>query len=360
MIDKAHGGNIREYLQGTLLFDSALIDFSANINPLGLSSKARLTITKNINGLVHYPEPDSKSLKESLAHFYNIDDRNILVGNGSIELVYLIPKAAKANKILIITPTFSEYEFAARANGSEIAFFPTEEGDNFKIGLHNLGQLLPRVDLVFLCNPNNPTGSYLLLEEMLFLVKLCQEYGTLLVLDEVFMDFVRPFDKDALVNLAIRNKRLILLRSLTKFFALPGLRIGYAICHCEWVKRVSSLQYPWNLNSLAQAAGREVLKDKEYVYKSREYVIKEKEYLFDRLKDIKGLKVFSPSSNFILCKLEDCAIKSAEILNEKLIKKRMIVRNCSNFRGLNEKFFRVAVRKRAENLRLITTLREVL
>ena len=362
MIDRAHGGNIKQYFQRISSHAHArrLIDFSANINPLGLAPKVKAAIIKNIEGVIHYPEPDSRSLKKSLANFYNTDDHNIAVGNGSIELIYLIPKALKLKKVLITTPTFSEYEFAARLNGSKVLFLPTEEGNDFKLGLHKLKKLIPQVDLVFIGNPNNPTGSHILSEEMLSLIELCQQYRTFLVVDEAFMDFVQVSDRDSLAFSAPRNKILIVLRSLTKFFALPGLRIGYAIANRDLVKRLSNLQYPWNINSLAQAAGEEVLKDRGYMNESREYVIKEKEYLFGRLKNIKGLKTYPPSSNFIFCKLEDWAIKSAQVLNERLLEKGLVVRNCANFRGLNQRFFRVAVRKRAENLKLIMALKEVL
>lgn len=361
MIDRIHGGNIRQYLQGAWPKNrGGLIDFSANINPLGLSPKVKDAIIKNIQGVVHYPEPDSRSLKKSLGAFLHIDYRNIAAGNGSIELIYLIPKALRLKKVLIISPAFSEYELAARANGVKIIFLPTKEEQDFKIGLTELARLIPEVNLVFLGNPNNPVGSRLSLEELRFLVKRCKKYGTILAVDEVFMDFVPTHDEDSLVFLAPRNKIILVLRSLTKFFALPGLRIGYAIGHRNLVKRISHLQYPWNINSLAQAAAEAVLKDKDYINASREYVAKEKGYLFGRLKSIAGLKVYPPSSNFILCKLEDCAIESAKVLNARLIKKGIVVRNCSNFRGLNQRFFRVAVRRRTENLKLIMAMKEVL
>jgi len=360
MIDRAHGGDIQEYRGEISSYSRKLIDFSANINPLGFSPKARAAIIRNIDGIIRYPQADSANLKKALGAFCNTDYHNIAVGNGSIELIYLIPKAFKIKKVLIITPTFSEYEFAAKLNGSKIVFLKTEEGDDFKLGLHKLKKLIPKVDLVFIGNPNNPIGAYILLEEMLSVIELCQQCGTFLAVDEVFMDFVETSDRDILASLVPRNKILIVLRSLTKFFALPGLRIGYAISHRDLVKRISELQYPWNINSLAQAVGEEVLEDRGYMNKSREYVVKEKEYLFGRLKNIKGLKTYPPSSNFILCKLEDCAIKSAQVLNEMLLEKGLVVRNCSNFRGLNERFFRVAVRKRAENLKLIMALKEVL
>lgn len=360
MIDRIHGGDIKYYLEDVPPCVDKLIDFSANINPLGLSPKTKAAIAENITGVVHYPEPGSRSLKKALAVFHNIKQDNLTVGNGSIELIYLIPKALKAKKILIVTPTFSEYEFAAKANGAKIIFVKTKENENFKIEFSNLQKVLSRVDLVFLGNPNNPTGSCLHAEELSPLVEACARHKTVLVIDEVFMDFVETCDEDSFLSAAPRNKYLLILKSLTKFFALPGLRLGYAVGHRDLVRSISGLQYPWNINSLAQAAGRDALKDSAYMNYSREYIAGEREFLFSGLKDIKGLKAFSPSSNFILCKLDGCSVKSAKVLNKRLVKKGLVIRNCGNFRGLNEKFFRVAVRKRDENRRLITALKEVL
>ena len=350
MIDRVHGGDVKRNI----------VDFSANINPLGLSPKTKAAITENIAGVVHYPEPGSRSLKKALAAFHNVRQDNLTVGNGSIELIYLIPKALKTKKILIITPTFSEYEFSAKSNGANIIFVKTEESENFRVDLNKLQKLLSRVELIFLGNPNNPTGSCLHAEELSPLVEVCARHKTVLVIDEVFMDFVETCDEDSLLSAAPENKYLLVLRSLTKFFALPGLRLGYAVGHSDLVRKISGLQYPWNINSLAQAAGREALEDSDYMSYSREYIAGEREFLFSGLKDIKGLKAFSPSSNFVLCKLDGCAVKSAKVLNERLVKKGLIIRDCGNFRGLNEKFFRVAVRKRDENNSLIMALKEIL
>jgi len=350
MIDKFHGGDV---LAGTL-------DFSTNINPLGLSIKAREAIIKNIPALTSYPQPDSRNLKKALADFHGIKQDNLAIGNGSIELIYLIPRALGLRKVLVITPTFSEYEFAARSSGAKVIFFKNKERDNFNLSLSKLTTYLSRVDSVFLCNPNNPTGLCLSKEEISTLAQLCFKRRTTLAIDEAFMDFVEGSSENNLIPVAAKRRGLIIIRSITKFFALPGLRIGYLVAHRDFISRISGLQYPWNVNSLAQAAGIAVLKDSDYMAQSRRYILEEREFLLNSLKNISGLKTFPPSSNFILCKLEKCALKSAKVLNEKLSVRRIAVRNCANFRGLNEKFFRVGVKKRAENIKLITSLREVL
>lgn len=361
MIDRIHGGNIQPYLKDkSSSFKNKLIDFSASINPLGLPSRAKEVILKNLNTLIHYPQAQSKELKNALSTFHNINQNNILVGNGSIELIHLIPRALKVKNALIITPTFSEYEFAVRLSSAHPIFVRLKEKDNFKINSTKIKRFISKVDLIFFCNPNNPTGSLLPRSDILPWLDLCKQYNTVLVIDEVFMDFVEDSKKETLTDEAVRNIQLIILKSLTKFFALPGLRLGYLIAHQSLINKISQFQYPWNVNSLAQAVACEVIKDKDYIEKGREFILKERAYLFENFKKIKGLKVYSPTSNFVFCKLENSHLKSSIKLHQRLIEKGIIIRSCYNFRGLNDSFFRVAVRTRKENIRLILSLKETL
>ena len=355
-INRTHGGNARAYEENSSP-GGKIIDFSANINPLGMPSKARKALIENLDTLIHYPEPESRHLRESLASFHRIDYNNLLLGNGSIELIYLIPRALKAKNVLLFTPTFSEYEFAVKSSGARPIFVKTIEREGFKLNNPKVMKLIPGVDLIFLCNPNNPTGSIALPGEILALLESCIKHRTILVLDEAFMDFVESGDEITMVTKAAKNKFLLVLRSLTKFFALPGLRLGYLVGPRDLISKISPLQYPWNVNSLAQAAGEEAIKDRDYIKKSKEYILGERRYLFANLKKTEGLKVYPPSSNFILCKLANGKIRKAKELSQGLIKRGIIIRHCHNFRGLNDRFFRVAVRKRDENARLISAIK---
>lgn len=353
MIDRIHGGNI-------WLYRKKLIDFSANINPRGLPSRAKEVLLENLNTLVHYPEPESCELKKALATFHNINQNNILVGNGSIELIHLIPRALKAENVLIITPTFSEYEFAVRLNSARPIFVKTREKGDFKIDSAEIKKFIPQVNLIFLCNPNNPTGSLLPRSEILAWLDLCKKYNTVLVIDEVFMDFVEDSQKQTLVGKICKNNQLIILKSLTKFFALAALRLGYLIAHHNLINKISPFQYPWNVNSLAQIAAKEILKDKDYINLSKAFILEERNYVFENLKKIKGLKVYYPSANFIFCKLENSKLKDSQRLSRDLLQRGIIVRSCHNFRGLDNRFFRIAVRTRHENKRLVYCLKEIL
>ena len=357
-INRIHGGNIRVHLEGKTSQGEEIIDFSVNVNPLGMSSSARKTLKENIDILIHYPEPDSRQLKESLASFHGVGYDNLLIGNGSIELIHLIPRALKAKKVLIVAPSFSEYEFAVNSSGAKPIFVTAKEEEDFKLNSLAIMQFIPEVDVVFLGNPNNPTGSYLPPRAISALLEECAKHKTTLIVDEAFMDFVESGDKTTMAPEAARNKSLLVLRSLTKFFALPGLRLGYFAGHASLIDKIAPFQYPWNVNSLAQVVGEVVIKDRDYIKKSKEYIFKEREYLLTNLKKLEGLKVYPSHANFIFCKLESGKMRCAEKLSQELIKRGIIIRRCYNFRGLNDRFFRVAVRKREENVRLISALKD--
>lgn len=361
MLDRIHGGNIHAYLQGkNSSFKNKLLDFSASINPLGLPPKTKAIVLRNLNMLIHYPQAESSDLKDALSIFHEVSPNNLLVGNGSIEFIHLIPWALKVKSALMITPTFSEYEFALRQNLAQPVFIRLKEKDDFKIDSAKIKKIIPQVDLVFLCNPNNPTGSLFKRGDILAWLKVCKRYNTYLVIDEVFMDFVENSEKETLVGEIANFNQLIILKSLTKFFALAALRLGYLIASRSLINKISPFQYPWNVNSLAQAVAGEVIKDKDYIKQSREFILKERAFLFKNLKKISGLKVYPPNANFVFCRLENSCLKSSVKLQQRLLKQGIMIRSCHNFRGLNDNFFRVAIRTRRENIRLLSALIEIL
>ncbi|MBU1122833.1 MAG: threonine-phosphate decarboxylase CobD [Candidatus Omnitrophota bacterium] len=357
----SHGGNIHYYINNTSLPSKKMIDFSANINPLGLPKSVKETIIKNIKMITHYPQPHSDQLKIKLAAFHKINRNNLITGNGSIDLIYLIPRALRIKTGLIITPTFSEYETALQLNNARTIFFNVWKQNNFTIDESTLIPLIKKADLVFLCNPNNPTGTILFRDKILNLLNVCREYNTFLVIDETFMNFAKAESRFSLLAEAPKYKNLIILRSLTKFFAFAGLRLGYAVGNRETIKLLSQYQYPWNINFLAQIAGQKVIEETSYIKKSKDFIQKEKEYLYHQLNRIEGLKMYPPNVNFILGNLKSNAkIKNVKTLSEKMAKKGILIRDCSNFRGLNNTFFRVAVKTRRQNEQLVRLLKSIL
>jgi len=265
---------------------------------------------------------------------------------------------------LIPAPTFSEYERAAKSVKSKIQFLKLKEKDDFRLNLSHFSQI-GKADILFLCNPNNPTGN-LILEDYRAIERLsnksnscAQGTGKLLVVDEAFMDFLPNEKNHTLIWRAIENRNMIVLRTFTKFFCLPGLRIGYLIAHKEIINKLNRHRPPWNTNTFAQIAAELILNDKEYIKNTYRAIKEEREFLSGELAKINGLRFYPSVTNFLLIKIGDKDITSS-VLVKKLIKRKILIRDCSNFRGLNNKFIRIAVRSHKENLKLIATLKEVL
>jgi len=346
-IDFSHGGNIYAVKEK---YAKEVIDFSASINPLGLPKGVRSVLSRAHESVIHYPDPEAKSLTSALAGYLNVSEENILAGNGSMELIYLIAQALNPMTTAIFAPTFSEYERAARCVNSKISFIELNEKKLFVPD----ASCPERQDLLFLCNPNNPTGNLILEDPS----SIKRYKAGLIVVDESFMDFVDDEKKHTLLKQAARLQNIIVLRTFTKFFALAGLRIGYLVAHKEIIRKLKAYRIPWSVNVLSQEAGEAALRDKDYIKRTRLIVGREREFLLKGLKAIGGLRPYPSVANFILVKIEKDLLGAAE-LKEKLIRKGILIRDCANFKGLSNKYFRVAVRLGAENLKLLAALRQV-
>lgn len=344
-LDFSHGGNV--YEAGRNL-RKEIIDFSANINPLGLPAGIKNIIYRNLGDILHYPD-QKPGLVQKIAEYWNVKEDNILLGNGSIELIYLVVSAFMPKTALIPVPAFSEYERALRNIKSRIKFLKLYEKENFKLNPNRLGSS----DILFLGNPNNPTGNLLFADPQI----TERIPGKMIVVDEAFMDFLPDEEKYTLIRKAVNSKRIIVIRTFTKFFALPGLRIGYLAAHKDIIKFLKRYRMPWSVNALALKAGEYMLADKGYINKTKRFIEKEREFLFDSIKEIEGLNPYPSTANFLLIKIKDKNIASY-LLAEKLIQKGILIRNCANFKGLGSEFIRIAVRSRKENIKLIQSFRE--
>lgn len=323
-------------------------DFSSNVNPLGPSEKAIKAVKKNLWKLRYYPDTNSKELKKTLAQYLGIREENIIAGNGSTELIKNFCEAFvnKGAKVLIPQPTYSDYEVYAKLYGANIAF--THE----KKIIESIGR---KTRAVFICNPNNPTGRKIekaVLEEI---IKKAHNCGSLIFLDEAYIEFT---DLESFCSRVEEFENLFVLRSLTKFFSLPGLRIGYGIANKEIIECLEKLRLPWNVNALAQVAVIESIKDGKYIRESKKFMKKERDFLYRELSKIQKLKVFPSDANFFLIDARKVGIK-AQTLKQKLIKKGTLIRDCGSFRGLNEYFIRVCVRNREENSKLVKDLKSI-
>ena len=353
---QVHGGNIAEISRKYNLKAETIIDFSSNINPLGYPGAVQNILRKEENCIATYPDSDSTELRKEIAKRIDSDLRTILVGNGSTELIYLIPRVIKPKCALISAPTFSEYEKSLLPIQCELRLFSLKEKDNFKVNIDTVTSLLPQIDILYLCNPNNPTGVLLGYSDINALLGEAEKRGVLVVVDESFMDFT---DNESVTVEVKKRKNLIVIKSLTKIYGIPGLRLGYLVANSKIVNSLNHHREPWTVNILAQKAGVTCLKDEKFIVKTKRFITREKRYLSGELNKIKGLKPCDSSTNYILIKLLKPGLTSGRVY-ERMAKQGLLIRDCRSFRGLGSNYIRVAVRKRKENNLLIKRLKSAL
>ena len=347
-----HGGNVFAVARSLGLPPERIVDFSASINPLGMAPGVRGALAGCVDRLLHYPDKGATGLKESLAAYHGVAPGEIAVANGSTELIHLLPRAVSGVRGLIVAPAFAEYALSLGKAGWRTDYFTLAGDDGFALSLPALKAKLGQgYDLLFLCNPGNPTGALLPRDVVAAVVELCRASGTFFVLDEAFIDFC---EEESAKDLIVRSGHGVLLRSMTKFFAIPGLRLGYAIGAPAIIDAIDALQNPWSVNTAAQVAGIASLDDADYCLRTREYVALERAFLMDGLAALPSLRVFDSRANYLL--VEILGGSSAAELRRRLMEKGLLIRDCGNFQGLDGRFFRVAVRLRAENEALLAEL----
>lgn len=355
----AHGGDIcaaaSRYGRDAAFF----LDFSANINPLGLSRDVRQALRQNLEQVVHYPEPHAYRLRAGLSRYYHVPAAQITVGNGAGELLYIICHTLRPARVLLCAPTFSEYHRAAQAAGAVVYYYQTTAAAGFACDPAQIAAALPQGGMLFLANPNNPTGLLLPPPALRHIIAAATRRGVTVVMDESFIDFLPERESLTCNALAAQCDNVIVVHSLTKFFAIPGLRLGFAVATPAQTARLHAAKDPWNVNSLAQAAGEAALADEAYQRESRAFIAAEKDFLYQELRRIPGLQPLPPTVNYILIDVAATGYDAGG-LTAALAQAGVLVRDCSNFRGLPPHYIRVAVRTRQDNLRLIQALRHIL
>ncbi len=338
-----HGGNV---------FSRAVdVDFSVNLNPLGLPEAVRRALAENTANFAVYPDPLCRRLRARCAKFIGLPGDYFVFGAGAADLIVRIALSTRPKKVLVTSPSFSEYERTARMVGAEILEFPLREEDGFALNEKIFSYLESRPDIFFLCNPNNPTGVLTHPEMVREIADFCEAQRILLVVDECFLAFTdAPSARDLLAS----HRHTVVLDAFTKIFALAGLRLGYAMsADPELVARLESFAQSWPVSSPALLAGEAALSvAREWIARTRAVVRGENEFLRAGLRDL-GLKVFDGAANFTLFK---CPFP----LSDALLERGILIRSCENFSGLDGNFYRVCVKSRSENDRLLSALREIL
>lgn len=353
-MENEHGGNIyaasREFSG-----QETWLDYSANINPLGLPGSVRDAMLHAIDSVIHYPDTAAYELKAAIGRHYQLSQEQITVGNGAVELFYVLCHALRPKQILVFAPTFSEYERAARAAGAALLYHSLSAEQGFQVDMNRLIAQVRKEqpDFIFLCNPNNPTGCLTHRQAIQSLVEAAGE-KCLVIVDESFLDFISD-DSITCLPLLAEFPNLIIAHSLTKFYAIPGLRLGFMAASPQITQLLERHKDPWNVNSLAQCAGIVALADQDYAIKSRNLILKEKNRFYRKLEQIDGLHPYPPEANFILVETSAAQVTAAELC-QRMRQRHILIRDCSAYVGLNSFYIRLAVKLAAQNDQVIEAL----
>ena len=354
-----HGSDIEkiEAVYGVKKED--IINFSSNVNPLGISKRLKEELASHIDSITAYPDREYTKLRQAIASYVNTDYNTIITGNGCTELISLLIRQKAAKKALLLAPSYSEYEHEVTLAGGECSYYPLLERDNFVLRTDELlSQLTPCTDLLVLCNPNNPTSSLIDREDMRRIVGHCREQGIFVMVDETYMEFCTTEAKDTAISLTKEFTNLMVLRGISKFFAAPGLRLGYGVCgDKELLAKLIAKQNPWSINSLAAVAGEIMFSDKDYITSTKDFMYGERRRFTNLLSQIPGLQLYPAHANFVLVKI--CANDSnATQLFETAIRKGFMIRDCSTFASLGTRFFRICFLQKEQDDALLQFLRE--
>ena len=347
-----HGGDIYNYNQ-------QLLDFSSNINPLGIPTSAKEILEGSWDYLTRYPDIEYTGLRKAIAKEQGTKSEEIIVGNGAAEIIYLLGQLFEGKRVLIPQPTFGEYQQAVINAGGEVIDVYRNEENDFTLPVNKIVEQLSWVDGLILCHPNNPTGDLISEEDLKNILDKAREEGVKVILDEAFIDFVPTGQRRSGLKWLDSHPQLFIIRAYTKFFAMPGLRLGYGLGSTRLIEKLKKKQMPWSVNSLAVEVGQQVLGDREYIDKSQQWIAREREFLLDKLDTIVQLKVYPTEANFILCKIKNERL-TAVTLKKLMVKKGILIRDASTFIGLDNFYFRVAIKERESNIQLYQTLKQVL
>ena len=359
--DAFHGSDLEKIESIYGIKKEEIVSFSANVNPLGISYQLKNTLAQKLDAITSYPDRDYKELRSCIADYTGAQMEHIIVGNGSTELISLFIQTQHPKKALILGPTYSEYEREIGLGGGSSVYYPLEESNDFELNVEEFcGTLTDSVDLLVLCSPNNPTSTAIGRKSMRKILDTCLRHGIFVMIDETYVEFADNEKETSSVSLTNYYTNLIILRGTSKFFAAPGLRLGYAITgNPDVAKAINTRKNPWTINSLAEIAGRLMFPDKEYIQKTRDLIISERNRLFSELSAWDSVKVYKPAANFMLMRIlkEDV---TADVLFDHCIRQKLMIRDCSSFPFLDSSYVRFCFMKPEDNDRLLAAFKEIL
>ena len=355
-----HGSDIEKICAYYHLNKEDIVKFGANVNPLGLSASVKKEIAENIDLFSSYPDRDYVSLRNTIAAYCQIPAEFILPGNGSSELISLLIQERAPKHTLILGPTYSEYSRELSFSGSTQEYYHLQEERNFSLDVDNLCKTLEKgYDFLIICNPNNPTSSAIMQEDLRKLIAFCSEKNIFVMIDETYVEFAPDINAVTAVPLTREFTNLMVLRGVSKFYAAPGMRLGYGITgNREFLAKMKEKQTPWSLNSLGAFAGEKMLLNHDYFRRTRELILGERDRMETELKKLPIFKVYPAYANFILLKIQKEGLTSADVF-EACIKKGLMIRDCSSFQCLDGEFVRFCIMMPEDNTRLLDVLKQL-
>jgi len=357
----SHGGDIWGFSRKYNIPLEEVLEFSGPINFMGPPPKAVEAVKQNARLIKFYPDPNPVEFKSAIAKYvgHNVRTENILLGNGSIELIYMITELlSKPFKAVIPVPSFSEYEKAALRLGGEIQFVKLPQ--NFTLEMEKIkASVTTDTKIMCICNPHSPSGTLYSKEEVIELVEFCQKKNIIFSIDENYIEFAEAGEENTVAGMVKEYENLFVIRSVTKFYGMAGLRFGYAVAAEPLIEKLETVRQPWSINALASIATLAAFGDTEFIENTKQTIKKERANLSKKLGEIEGLQVYPSTTNFLLVKIKNRKINSTK-LKELLAKEHILIRDCCTFVGLDDSYFRVTVRSAKDNQRLVDTIKKVL
>lgn len=346
-----HGGDIYSY---TERFGHSPIDFSANINPRGIPEPVRIAMKQAVDLCTQYPDPYCRQLRHALTNRWGLCPEHFFCANGAAEIFYRLAYCIKPKTALLTAPTFGEYEAALGQVGCQIRFHVLKESENFQVTARLLDDLTPELDVVILCNPNNPTGCTIPFTQLSSILEYCKKNQIWIILDECFCDFLINAEEYSAYSWVSQYNRLVIVRAFTKMYAVPGVRLGWCMTtNLALLDAMYQVGAPWNVSVIAQHCGCAALACTGWGQETAQWIAKMRLWLYHALQSC-GLRVFPGEANYLLFHCDVLQLKSL------LMQKGILIRSCENYRGLGQGYFRVAVKSLEENQMLIQAIQEVL
>lgn len=354
-----HGSDLEAIAKRYHIPQESILPYASNVNPLGISPMARQAIIDNVDAIHSYPDRDYETLRQSIANYSGAKPEQLILGNGTSELITLTIQTIAPKKTLIIGPTYSEYGRAAKLAGSEVETYMLKNLDDFELDVDMfLKALNDSIDLLIICNPNNPTGTAITREQMDTILAKCLKHDIFVMVDETYVEFVREVALISSISLTRKYDNLIVLRSVSKFFAAPGLRLGYATTANEdFLHETDNGKNPWNINVYASVAGV-MFEDDHYINLTKSLIQTERNLIYSALCSRKTIKVFKPQANFVLIKLLKENQTASEVF-DYCIQRGFMVRDCTDYDGLGEKYIRFCFLKPEQNDNMVNTILEI-